>query len=556
MSIVSKVSPATRALALAVSCFASACVGEVGDAPSDDDAVPFESPPFAAAPGRLRRLSADQYANAIRDVFGAELVVPRGYDQGDPADGLLAVGAGLTSVVTANVTTLETLSLGLSAQIVAPGVVRDRLVTCTPAGEVDDACAAEILGRVARLAYRRPVASDELAELVDLAHLAGQTRHDFDQGLRYAIAAILQSPSFLYRVELGRTTAEDATPGRYDGFELATRIAFFLWNTTPDAALLADAESGALETDEGLAAAVDRMQADPRVRNGVRAFFSDMLQLRRLDILNKDPNVYVHFSTALGASAREETLRGIESLVVDERGDYRDFLTTRTTFVDRRLAAIYDVPAPSLEGFSMLRFPSESPRAGFVGQVTFLALNAHAASSSATLRGKYVREVLLCGEIPPPPPGLNTSIPDATESRPTLRDRVDAHLTVPSCRSCHQLTDPVGLGFENFDGIGRFRRTENGATIDATGVLNGIYFREPRQLGAALREHPELPKCLVRTAYRYATGHVEITGETETLRTLLASFVDDGHDVMSLMRSIVLSRGFRESSEPVIEETP
>jgi len=544
----------SRILALAAlgASAVSACVGEVGDA-RQSEVAPL-TPPFAAAPGRLRRLSADQYANAVHDVFGPEVVVPRGYDSGDPADGLLSVGSGVTSFGAAGVSQLESSARSISAQVVAPGTLRDRSVTCAPAGIVDDACASAVLRELARAAYRRPVGSDELAELVTVARDSATALGDFHLGLGYAIAAILQAPSFLYRVELGRTTAEDPTPGRYDAYELATRVSYFLWNTTPDAALLAEAENGALDTDEGLAASVDRMLADERARAGVRAFFGDMLQLGNLERLNKDPTVYVHFSAALGGSAREETLRTIEHLVVDERADYRDVFTTRTTFVDRRLAAIYDVPAPSLEGFGMLRYPSDSARVGLLGQVTFLALNAHAASSSATLRGKFVRTVLLCGEIPPPPAGLNTSIPDASEAMPTLRDRVRAHLQVPSCASCHQMMDPIGLAFENFDGIGRFRATENGATIDPSGVLHGEYFRDSRALGEVLHDHPDVPRCLVRTMIRYATGHVETTGETESQRSLATEFEDSGYDVMALMRSVVMSRAFRESSEP--EETP
>lgn len=538
-----------RVAVLALAGLASACVGSIGDAPADQTPT-SPLPEFAPAPGRLRRLTAEQYTNSIRDVFGPEVTVPRGYVSGDTAEGLLSVGVGITSVGGAAVTQLEAAALAIGAQAAAEGPIRDRLVGCTPSGIADDVCAAAVLGPVGARAYRRPLQQVELDSLIAVAREAAEARGDFHAGLGYAYAVLLQAPSFLYRVELGRTTAEDPTPGRYDGAELATRLAFFFWNTTPDESLLAAASDGTLETDEGLRAAVARLSADPRIRTGVRAFFADMLQLARLDALTKDPNVYVHFNSSLGSSAREETLRGIEHLVVDARGDYRDLFTTRTSFVDRRLAAIYDVPAPTLEGFGMLRYPEDSPRAGLLGQVAFLALNAHAASSSATLRGKYVRNVFLCAAIPPPPANLNTAIPDASEANPTLRDRVREHLSVPSCKSCHLLMDPIGLGFENFDGIGRYRTIENGARIDATGVFDQSFYADARGLGRILRDHPDVPACLVRTMYRYATGHVEITSESAAIRALEESFVASGHDVLDLMRAVATSPGFLESSEP------
>jgi hypothetical protein len=351
-------------------------------------------------------------------------------------------------------------------------------------------------------------------------------------------------------VEIG--VPNEAEPGRYvyDPYELATRLAFFMWNTTPDDALLDAAESGVLSTEEGYAQEVERLLADERSRDGVRAFFSDMLRLAELEHLNKDPAVYVHFSPDVGASARQETLLGVEHLVFDRHADYRELFTTRTTFVDRKLASIYDLPAPTLEGHGRIDLPESSTRVGFLGQVAFLGSQAHAASSSATLRGKFVREVFLCAAIPPPPANANTAIPEATMDAPTLRDRVLVHFENPTCRSCHQLMDPMGLAFENFDGLGRFRTEENDTRIDPSGSLNGEYFADAAALADVLYAQPDVPRCLVRTMYRYATGHVEVTGETAELRALTDEFESARYDVLALMRLVTMRPGFRTALAP------
>ena len=208
------------------------------------------------------------------------------------------------------------------------------------------------------------------------------------------------------------------------------------------------------------------MIAHPSFEDGARAFFTDMWTLYQLDDITKDPTVFTHMSPEVGASAREETLRGVVENVVYEDGDYRDLFTTTRTFLDRKLASIYNVRAPVREGFGEAFLDEDGHRRGVLGHVSFLALQSHAVNSSATLRGKFVREVLLCQYIPPPPSDVDTSIPEASADAVTLRERVAVHLEDEFCASCHQLVDPIGLGLEQFDGLGHFRTTEFGGVID------------------------------------------------------------------------------------------
>lgn len=542
-----------RRVSLALVCVvsASACVASIGD-PEADDAPPIEpaAPAFTPAAGNLRRLTTEQYRNVIKDLLGPDIVVPPRIEPDARIEGLLAVGAGITSFSDRGVEQFESAAYDIARQALAPGPSRDRLVPCQPWFVIDPGCAEAFVRPFGRAAFRRPLTEQEVQSFVDVAGYAAPRLGDFYRGLEFAMAAMLQSPYFVFRVEIGEP--DPANPGRfrYDAYELATRMSFFAWNSTPDAALIDAAENGVLDTDEGYAQELARLLADERARGGVRAFFADMLRLAELEQLNKDPVVYVHFSPEVGQSAREETLLGVEHLVFDRRADYREFLTTRTSFVDRQLASIYNVPAPTLLGHGQVEFPSGGLRAGFLGQVSFLGLQAHAASSSATLRGKFVREVFLCAAIPPPPANANTAIPEATEAAPTLRDRVLVHFENPTCRSCHQLMDPMGLAFENFDGIGRFRTTENDARIDPSGSLNGTYFEDAAALAEVLYEEPDVPRCLVRTMYRYATGHVEVTGETAELRALTDAFASVQYDVLELMRLVAMRPGFRTALPP------
>jgi hypothetical protein len=377
-----------------------------------------------------------------------------------------------------------------------------------------------------------------------VADLAATQLGDFHEGLTYGVAALLQSPNFLYRVEYGEPDPEAPALRRLTGVELATRLAFFLWNTTPDDALLDAAETGALDTPEGLAMQAERMLEDPRARQGVRAFFDDMLHLYLLEDLEKDPTVFVAMNPEVGPAAREETLLGLEAIYAED-GDYRSFYTTSRTFVDRRLAAIYNVRAPEREGFGEVELPREGGRRGFLGQVGFLAPNAHVVSSSATRRGMFLREVILCQSIPAPPAGVNTSIPEPDADARTLRERVAVHLEDPTCAGCHRLMDPIGLGLENFDGLGVWRTSDGGATIDPSGDLDGEAFADAWELGAAVAEHPRVGTCLAETMLRYATGRAIGEGEEDEVDYLGARMGLAGHAMKALQRDIVNSPSFR-----------
>jgi len=321
-----------------------------------------------------------------------------------------------------------------------------------------------------------------------------------------------------------------------------------LWDAAPDAELLDAAESGELQTDDGLAREVDRMLASPRLVAGMRAYFGDMLHFSDFQTLAKDPTIFPNFTGVTAAAAQEQTLRTVINHLLVENKNYRDLFTTRETFMTPALAIQFDMPAgPGWEPYTL---PSDSPRIGLLTQVSFLSLHAHPGRSSPTLRGMALRELLLCQEVPAAPASVDFSVINNPNSHyPTQRDRVNAHLETPSCAGCHRIMDPIGLTLESFDGEGRYRTTENGAPIDTTGSLDGVEYNDAVGLAYALRDNPGLPSCLVQRVFAYGTGGPVQQQDRAYLEYVTEAFKENGYQLRDLLRSIVLSDAFAKINE-------
>lgn len=510
-----------------------------GEPPVDGDGpVPPRDaePVVTTAPATLRKLTTTEYLDTLTDLFGPGLVLPTAIEPDLDVDGLFSVGAGQASISPLGVEQYEDAAYLVAGQVMADPALRG-VVPCTPSGTVDPACSEAFVRSFGRMAWRRTLTEDEVAAVAGVADNAATVLGDFWEGLEYGLAALLQSPNFLYRVEVGEG-------GRFTSTELASRMSYLLWSGPPDTELLELGEEGLLVDPEVRLAQIERMFADPRARRGVRVFFDEMLGLDALDAVGKDPALYVHWSDGIGPAAREQTLATIEQLVFEDDADFRDLLVTRTTFLDRALAALYAVPAPAREGFGMTELPADGPRIGLLGQVSFLALQAHAGSTSVTRRGKFVQTVLLCRDLPPPPANVDTSIPEPSEDAPTMRDRVATHLENPMCASCHTVMDPIGLAFEHFDGIGRYRETDDGHALDTTGELDDVSFDDAIGVAWAVRDHPELPGCLSQSVLQYAQGHVLSAPETELATWHADGFASAGHRWRALLTDLVTAETF------------
>lgn len=511
-------------------------------------------PPTPGGPATLRLLTESQYRNVISDVFGSQVVVAGRFDPVVRTEGLLAVGAGSATVTASGIEHYSTLARSIAAQVVAPAN-RELLIPCAPeqASAADDRCAALFLGRVGRYLFRRPLSAEELTSHVNMAHLAAATRQDFYAGLAYGLQGMLESPDFLFVSD--RTEPDPANPGhaRLDAFSRATRLSFFLWNTSPDAALLASAENGELSTRAGLERQVDRMMASPRFKGGVRAFFTDMLGLDDFATLEKDTIIFPAFSLAAANDAREQVLRTLIDELVTRNGDYRDIFTSPRTFMTSSLGLLYRVPVSLPGGWSPYEFAANDPRAGIQTSLSFVALHSHPGKSSPTLRGKAIRELLLCQKIPDPPSTVNfDQFNDPHSPNKTARDRLRAHAVDPACAGCHKLMDPIGLALEHFDGAGQLRATENGEPIDTSGELNGVRFADAKGLGQALRRDPAATSCVVRRAFSYAAARGIERGERDWIAYLEQRFAADGYRLQDLIRRIATSDALYTVASPPV----
>ena len=500
--------------------------------------------PAASVP----RLTAAQYRNSIQDIFGEDIITPPTLEPDIESGGFTAVGTKISTISPRGVELYEEGAYTLSAQLVAEDK-RARLTDCQPFSPQDEDCFESIVDRFGPQLFRRPIGGEERAKYVVLGKKIGGEANDFWVGARYMLAAMLQSPNFLWRSELG-TPREDGSGRRtLNDYELASRLSFFLWNTTPDEALLEAAREGELSTSKGLEEHTRRMLEDERARNGMRAFFSDIFDLDALLELTKDPTIYKVYSPELGLWAREQTLLTIEDLIFEDQ-DFRTLMNTRETYLNRKLASMYGVVAPTREGFAKTTLPEDSQRVGLIGHASVLSLYSHPVSTSATLRGKFIRERLLCGIIPSPPADVDTSIPEPSGETPTLRDRVAEHLENPSCAGCHNLMDPIGLALENFDGVGVWRADDEGHTIDPSGVLDGEDFSTPAQLADLLADHPNLTRCMVQHAIQYSTGNRLTPAQQQLVTYLDIEFAASEFRFKELLVALVLSPIFRETTAP------
>jgi hypothetical protein len=516
-------------------------------------------PESSGGPPAVRRLTQEQYSTIVADIFGADIKIKGRFDPDVREEGLLAVGTSHVSVTPASLEQYDTLARSIAAQVVDEGH-RDLLVGCRPAEKaaVDDACARQFLGEVGRQLYRRPLTDAELAAQVKVADDAANAIGDFYYGLEVSLAIMLESPRFLFREEIAEADPGHSGALRLNAYSKASRLSFFLWNTAPDDELLATAEKGELDSDRGRARQVDRMLNSPRLKAGVRAFFTDMLGFDTLSGLAKDPEIYPKFTPTLAGEAQEQTLLTITDHLLTRKGDYRDLFTTRRTFLSPLLAAIYQVPIQTRKGWEAHEFPDGDPHQGIVTEISFLALHSHPGRSSPTLRGKAVREILLCQAVPTPPANVNFAIIQDTKNVTlrTARDRLTAHRTQPTCAGCHKIIDPIGLSLETFDGLGAVRRQENGAPIDDSGQLDAASFAGAAGLGKTLHDAPATTACLVNRLYAYAAGRSPAKGEAEWIKYLQDRFAADGYRVPDLMRRIATSEAFYKVSAPARTDAP
>jgi hypothetical protein len=417
------------------------------------------------------------------------------------------------------------------------------LVPCA-SGAKPRECARSFVQAFGSRVYRAPLTdAADVDRHLALYDLGAKVSHE--HGIELVLRGMLQAPRFLYRVELGDAAVAGAASVRLSGHEIATRLAYVLWDSLPDATLDEAADAGKLDTRDGVKTIAQGMLKDSRGSHALRRFLERWTRLAKLDTLVKDDAYYPQWkSGTLKASMRQQAMLLFDDILDRQGGTLTALLTTATVFVNGDLASYYGTIGTA--EFQRLE-TKDGRNAGVLTLPGVLSVLAKPGESSPIYRGKFVREALLCQQLPAPPP----NVPKPPEVKPgvSTRERLSQHETDPACSGCHQLMDPIGFGFENFDAVGRYRTADAGDAIDAGGNLVSTRdadgaFDGVRELGQILAQSSEVQECLARQWFRFALGRFERDVDECTLQRLMAAFEAAGSDLRALPIALATSDAF------------
>ena len=520
--------------------------GDSGDDSDTDDATPeaqCATPQVGSQP--LRRLTRAQYTNTVRDLLGIDTDVAESF----PADE--RIGAFESNAV-APVSNLVVEQYMDAAETLAEDAItlqRDVLVPCDPAIVGEDACADTFIRNFGARAHRRPLSEDDV-ELYTGIFVSGREGSGFDGGIQLVVQAMLQSPYFLYHVELDEVPTDADTIVAVDPHTLASRLSYYLWGSMPDEALFAAAESGALGDPDELRSQAERLLDDPRAADTIASFHEQWLHVDDMTAVDKDEALFPEFDEALKGAMQREVGEFASYVIREGDGNLRTLLTASFTVTDDpRLLALYGVERPlghvpgdpiELDG---------AQRAGLLTQPALLAKAAHVDQSSPVHRGVVVRENFLCQTLPSPPDDVDDTPPDP-DPNATTRERFDEHTSDPACAACHQLIDGLGFGFENYDAVGAFRTEEGGLPVDATGEvlltsdIDGP-FDGAVELAGKLAQSENVHRCVSEQWFNYALGRVAGDEDQCSTDALYQTFEASDLDVRALIVGVVTSDAFR-----------
>ena len=422
---------------------------------------------------------------------------------------------------------------------------RERIFVCHPANaSEEETCAKRIFATFARRAYRRPVTDADLQS--PLKFFRSARKDGFEAGIETALQALLVSPEFLFRIERDPANIAANTPYRLSDLELASRLSFFLWSSIPDDQLLDLAVAGKLKDPATLERQVRRMLADKRSESLVNNFANQWLYLRNLASATPDPRNFPDFDDNLRQAMRRETELFFESVMREDRS-LLDLLNANYTFVNERLAKHYGIPNVYGPQFRRVTFDKGDARGGLLGQGSILAVTSYADRTSVVIRGKWILTNILGTPPPPPPPNVPPLKDNSGGKVLSMRERMAAHRANPACMGCHKLMDPIGFSLENYDAVGRYRVSEGGTPIDATGNLpDGLEFKGQPGLKAALSSRPEMfVSTTTEKLLTYATGRGLEASDQPTVRKIVRDASKSDYRFSSLVLGVINSAPFQ-----------
>jgi hypothetical protein len=517
---------------------------------------------FSPSPAVLHRLTDAQYRASLSSLLGIDFAGEL------PVDYLLynfsTVGASQVTIAPSDFELYEAAAWSAAESAFPDKATASTRLGCelrAPLGEEDlggsaVTClrpwAAELAGR----AWRRPLEQAELDRLVALYESVESIGDQSLLGLRAVTAAVLLSPDFLFRVELGEPDPEDPSRRRYTSHEMASRLSYLLTGGPPDATLRGLADEGVMTEPGVLHMQARRLLQSEEAPEALAGFFGEYMDLASLATMDKDPTLYPQIDEVMREVMAEEAQAIFAEVAVVEGADLRSLFNTDVAYVDPDLGAIYGLTVEGSEGvLQRVELSPEAGRGGLLGRAFFLAGQANATRTSPTYRGKFVQTRLLCRDIPPPPPGAATEI-ENTDPTATVREKLEQHMTDPSCAGCHQLMDPIGFAFEGFDAIGQAQSTDQGKPIDDSAELDGFAVQGAAEMGAALAAHEGLSSCFTLQFYRHGTGNLETEGELDLIEALGEDFAAGGATLEALVLGLVVSEGFRIAAASELEEEP
>ena len=501
-----------------------------------------------ADPGthRTRRLTRHEYDYTLRDLLGIS---------GQPGETWPSDGAGGEGFENnADTLFLSTLVVekvlssaeAASSEVFAKAELKARLYAPLAGKPPQGRSSAEaVLASFLPRAYRRPVSKDDLAELVAVFDAATGRGLSFDDALRATVKAALSSPKFLLLQETRR--GDGKTPQPITDHELAQRLSYFLWSSLPDDELRQLADRGTLRDDAVLAAQTKRMLADPKAKALTRHFAAAWLRFEELfNTVDPDRRKFPDWNDTLRRAMYDEAFEFCDQLL-RANGRALEVLDADFTFLNEPLAKLYGIPGVQGPQMRRVKLP-DARRGGVLGMGAVLASTAYPQRTSPVLRGKWVLETLL--GTPPPPPPMNVSkLPDDNEAKKetTLRQKLEEHRKNPNCAGCHRRLDPPGFGLENFDGIGKWRDTDNGKPIDASGSLpDGQTFNSPQALRQVLLgQKDKFTRTVCSRLLGYALGRGLEPADQPTLLKLEEVLKKNDYRTEPLIVALVQSYPFR-----------
>ncbi len=537
------------------------CSGLIGDpdSPSSDpDSPPVQTPPDGTPPlvngpppspascslpaARIWKLTPRQYDSSVRALFTGAASAQR------DLEGLLSLDerrfqneADHNDMAVPYVSELVDHAEQIAATVAEnPGRIAPCLGNATP----DDACIASSFQGLIERAYRRQATSAEVTAMAD--YVRNRTKVDgIKRAIADAITAILTSPSFLFRSELGSDAR--AQTFALSAVEKASALSYFLLDGPPDEPLRMAAATGGLTDVAGVAAQARRLLATPTAAAGLLRFFGEYTQSFDVTSVGKDARLFPKFDAALAADMANEVPAFVANVMTEGGGRFETLFSAPYSMVTPRLAAHYGVSVAGT-GWTRASFPADQ-RAGFLTQSGFLSTQARPTYGDPVLRGKFIRERLLCARTPPPPDNVPPLKDTPTGQQPkTMRDRLAQHRNDPACSSCHMLMDPLGLPLERYDAIGKYRLKEGTQTIDPSGGLYGfgtpIDFKDAIEMARVLSVHPQAQGCFIESVFYYAYGRAPSGDDACELDRLKRAFLKTNGSIGELMVETVASTHF------------